>query len=281
MEHPFLARPTLRDIAEHLGVSTATVSLAMRGNERNLRRYAAKGGRSARRARIRLPQERREPAHFDDPHGGRNRQRRIRSVFRHPAGCAARGPRAGRPVGIPVPHQGVRLAPGGFSAHDVGVQRRRHHRLPGNRFHGAGFQRGTGSDFRPSCLFREPYSSFGFDHVINDDGEAAQLAVDRLVSLGHRRIAFVGGESGRKLLPAAARRIPGSSGAGTHPVRRGACPGLASQPHGGVRGGALGCRTGAAADGCHLLQRSGRAGAVLGTSTGRPVPRQELRAHRP
>jgi len=33
-----------------------------------------------------------------------------------------------------------------------------------------------------------------FDHVVNDDYEASVLAVGRLESLGHRRIAFVGGD---------------------------------------------------------------------------------------
>ena len=33
-----------------------------------------------------------------------------------------------------------------------------------------------------------------FDHVVNDDHQASVLAVGRLASLGHRRIAFVGGD---------------------------------------------------------------------------------------
>ena len=36
----------------------------------------------------------------------------------------------------------------------------------------------------------------GFDYVLGDDREAARLAAERLLTLGHRRIAVVGGELG-------------------------------------------------------------------------------------
>lgn len=37
-----------------------------------------------------------------------------------------------------------------------------------------------------------------FDHVINDDHAASRLATDRLLGLGHRRIAVVGGDPGAR-----------------------------------------------------------------------------------
>ena len=45
--------------------------------------------------------------------------------------------------------------------------------------------------FVSRALFDSP-----FDHVVNDDPESGRLATERLLTLGHRRIAVVGGDPG-------------------------------------------------------------------------------------
>ena len=49
----------------------------------------------------------------------------------------------------------------------------------------------------------------GFDYVVSDDREAGRLATERLLNLGHRRIAVVGGHPERKPLR---RAFAGPSG---------------------------------------------------------------------
>lgn len=46
----------------------------------------------------------------------------------------------------------------------------------------------------PTVFVSRIVSDLEFDHVVNDDRTAARIATERLLSLGHRRIAFVGGD---------------------------------------------------------------------------------------
>ena len=46
----------------------------------------------------------------------------------------------------------------------------------------------------PLVFVSRTMSDLGFDHVVNDDYQSTLLAMNRLLSLGHRRIAFVGGD---------------------------------------------------------------------------------------
>ena len=46
----------------------------------------------------------------------------------------------------------------------------------------------------PTVFVSRIVSELEFDHVVNDDRTAARIATERLLSLGHRRIAVVGGD---------------------------------------------------------------------------------------
>lgn len=46
----------------------------------------------------------------------------------------------------------------------------------------------------PTVFVLRTIAELGFDHVINDDREAVRLSTNRLLGFGHRRIAFVGGD---------------------------------------------------------------------------------------
>ena len=59
----------------------------------------------------------------------------------------------------------------------------------------------TAEDFRPMGGVMPPLvfisrtlSDLGFDHVVNDDYGASVLSMNHLLGMGHRRIAFVGGD---------------------------------------------------------------------------------------
>ena len=61
--------------------------------------------------------------------------------------------------------------------------------------------RSTPEDFRPKGGLMPPLVfvsralfGLGFDHVVNDDYEATVLPMNHLLGMGHRRIAFVGGD---------------------------------------------------------------------------------------
>lgn len=46
----------------------------------------------------------------------------------------------------------------------------------------------------PTVFVSRIVPELGFDHVVNDDRRAARMATERLLRLGHRRIAVVGGD---------------------------------------------------------------------------------------
>ena len=142
------------------------------------------------------------------------------------------------------------------------------------------FRRST-SPFRRSYSCRGQCSIQTFDFVINDDYEAGRLATERLLTLGHRRIAVVGGDPSaspfgermrghRAALERAHVAFDGSLVWTSVPTRLE-----------GFQGGALDYRARAPADGRDLLQRFDRPRAVPWLGEGRPLPRKELRAHRP
>lgn len=53
--------------------------------------------------------------------------------------------------------------------------------------------RDTVRDRFPTVFFSRSLDDSGFDHVISDDAHGVNLAMDELVRLGHRRIAWIGG----------------------------------------------------------------------------------------
>ena len=132
----------------------------------------------------------------------------------------------------------------------------------------------------PLVFVSRTFFDLPFDHVVNDDYEASVLAVNRLLSLGHRRIAFVGGD------PSASpwgERIRGIRAALEHAsvefddalVRQ--CVPTRSRR---IRGGEMDCGARTEADRGGLLQRCRRARARRRPSAGRHGSGQELRPDR-
>ena len=189
-----MARPTLRHIAEQLGVSTATVSLAMRDNERislNTRKRVkaalAENGYVYARSAASLRTDKTHTVgiilnNVSDPffsallasleealaktgrtvflcNTGESLERQgdfIRTMAEYNADGIIVSPA----IGSTVEH---------FSPRHVPVP--------------------------PLVFVSRAMLGSGFDHVISDDREAGRLATERLLSLGHRRIAVVGGDS--------------------------------------------------------------------------------------
>lgn len=188
-----MSRPTLRHIAEQLGVSTATVSLAMRDNER-----------------ISLSTRNRVKAALAE-HGYvyRRSAASLRTSKTHTVGVIINN--------VSDPFFGALLA----SLENALAQRGRTVYLCNTNEsceRQADFIRkmaeynadgiivcpaigSTAARFAPTRVPVPPLvfvsrtmADTGFDHVVNDDREAARLATERLLGLGHRRIAVVGGD---------------------------------------------------------------------------------------
>ena len=188
-----MARPTLRTIADKLGVSTATVSLAMRDSEK-----ISVGMR--RRVKDALVEE------------GYVYQR------------SAAGLRTSRTDTVGVIVNNVSdpffstllasledaLAKTGRTVFlcntDESVERQTEFIRKMSEYNADGIIvspaiRSTPEDFRPRGGLMPPLVfvsrtmfELDFDYVVNDDYEATVLPVNHLLSMGHRRIAFVGGD---------------------------------------------------------------------------------------
>ena len=189
-----MARPTLRTIADKLGVSTATVSLAMRDSNK-----ISTGMR--RRVKAALVEE------------GYVYQR------------SAAGLRTSRTDTVGVVVNNVcdpffstllasledALAKSGRTAFlcntNESVARQTDFIRKMSEYNADGIIvspaiGSTAEDFRPTGSLMPPLvfisrtmSDLGFDHVVNDDYAATVLPMNHLLGMGHRRIAFVGGDS--------------------------------------------------------------------------------------
>ena len=190
-----MTRPTLRHIAEQLGVSTATVSLAMRDNERisqstrdrvkaALVEFGYVYGRSA--ASLRTSKTHTVGVilnNISDPF--------FSSLLASLEDALAS---AGRTVFLCNTNEscerqadfirkmaeynadGIIVSPAIGSTPDDFSQKQ----VP----------------LPPLVFVSRTLFDSTFDHVVNDDYESGRLATDRLLGLGHRRIAVVGGDPG-------------------------------------------------------------------------------------
>lgn len=188
-----MTRPTLRHIADKLGVSTATVSLAMRGNERISQRT----------------QERVRAALEESGYIYGRSAASLRTSRTHTVGVILNN--------VSDPFFSALLA----SLEDALAQTGRTVFLCNtdeSRKRQADFLRimaeynadgiivcpaigSTPEHFSsenipvpPLVFVSRAFTDTAFDYVINDDHGAGRLATERLLGLGHRRIAVVGGD---------------------------------------------------------------------------------------
>ena len=188
-----MARPTLRTVADKLGVSTATVSLAMRDSKKIS---------SDTRVRVKVALAEAGYVYQRSAAG-------LRTSKTHTVGVIVNNvsdpffstllasleealARAGRTVflcntGESVARQTDFIRKmSEYNADGIIVSPAIH---------------STAEDFRPRCGAMPPVVfvsrtmfDLDFDHVVNDDFDATLLPMNHLLSMGHRRIAFVGGD---------------------------------------------------------------------------------------
>lgn len=188
-----MARPTLRTIADKLGVSTATVSLAMRdsrkissGTRERVKAALVAEGYVYQRSAAGLRTSRTDTVgvivnNLADPFFSTllaSMEQALaatgRTVFLcHTGESVARQTDFLRKMSE-YNADGVIMSPAvGSAAEDILALQR----------------------IMPPVVFvSRALFDLPFDHVVNDDHEASVLAVNRLAGLGHRRIAFVGGD---------------------------------------------------------------------------------------
>ena len=195
MEHKHAARPALRDIADHLGLSTATVSLAMRGHKR----VSAK-------TRIRV-----EDALSEFGYVYQRSAAILRTSKTQTVGVILNN------VSDPffstlLASVEENLSTTGrtmFLCHtDESPLRQTAFMRKMSEYNADGMIISPAIDSTPEqfesaqvalppiVFVSRTVPGLGFDHVLSDDADASRLAVNRLLSLGHRRIAFVGGVAG-------------------------------------------------------------------------------------
>ena len=188
-----MARPTLRTIADQLGVSTATVSLAMRGSTKislntreRVKAALAKSGYVYQRSAAGLRTSRTHTVgvivnNISDPF--------VSSLL---ASLEDELTKAGRTVFLCN------------TSESVIRQREFMHRMSEYNADGIIICPAIGSvpeDFSagsaampPLVFVSRALMDLRFDYVVNGGHEASLLAMRRLIDLGHRRIAFVGGD---------------------------------------------------------------------------------------
>lgn len=188
-----MPRPTLRTIADKLGVSTATVSLAMRdsrkistGTRERVKAALVEEGYVYQRSAAGLRTSRTDTVGIivnsaSDPFFGPllvSLEHALAAMGRTVFLCNS-GESVERQTDFirkmsEYNADGVIMSPAaGSTAEDILALRRV---MP------------------PLVFVSRTMFDLPFDHVVNDDREASVLAVDRLAILGHRRIAFVGGD---------------------------------------------------------------------------------------
>ena len=187
-----MATPTLRDIAEQLGVSTATVSLAMRGHKR-----ISENTRNRVNAAL-------EESGYVYRRGAAS----LRTSTTHTVGVILNNvsdpffsallasledalARTGRTVFLCNTDESL-------ERQDNFIQKMSEYNADGivvSPAIGSMLTHFTPKRFPvpPLVFVSRSLLDSEFDHVINDDYQAARCATERLVSLGHRRIAVVGG----------------------------------------------------------------------------------------
>ena len=189
------ARPTLKDVADRLGLSVSTVSLAMRGHER-----------ISEKTRKRVEEALSQFGYVYQRSGAILRTSKIDAV-----GVILNN--------VSDPFYSTLLASMEKALSETG-------RISflcnsnDSLFHQAAFIRkmsehnadgiivspaidSTPEHFKPAMVELPPIvfvsrtiPELGFDHVVSDDYESSRLAMNRLLALGHRKIAFVGGLPG-------------------------------------------------------------------------------------
>ena len=188
-----MARPTLRTIAEKLGVSTATVSLAMRDSKKissdmrkRVKAALAEAGYVYQRGAAGLRTSKTHTVgvvvnNVSDPF--------FSTLLASLEEALAE---TGRTVFLCNTNESV-------SRQADFMQRMLEYNADGVIVSPA--IRSTPEDFPSRSGLTSPLvfvsrTMFGldFDHVVNDDYEASVLPMNRLLGLGHRRIAFVGGD---------------------------------------------------------------------------------------
>lgn len=193
MERTKLARPTLRHIADQLGVSVATVSLAMHDNKRIS---------ESMRNRVKA-------ALADSGYIYGRGAASLRTSRTHTVGIILND------VSDPffsalLASLEEALAESGRTAflcntnESVARQAEFLRRMSEYNADGVIVSPAIGSTLEHFASVRYPLPPLVFisrslpdsdyDHVVNDDQEAARLATQRLLGLGHRRIAVVGGD---------------------------------------------------------------------------------------
>ena len=188
-----MAKPTLRTIAQTLGVSTATVSLAMRDSRKI-------SSDMRKRVKVALAE-----AGYVYQRGAAG----LRTSRTHTVGVIVNNvsdpffstllasleealSETGRTVFLCNTNESV-------SRQSDFMQKMLEYNADGVIVSPA--IRSTPEDFRfksgvtpPLVFVSRTIFELDFDHVVNDDFEASVLPMNRLLSLGHRRIAFVGGD---------------------------------------------------------------------------------------
>ena len=189
------AKPTLQDVADHLGISVATVSLAMRGHER-----------ISKKTRMRVDEALSQFGYVYQRSGAI-----LRTSKTHTVGVIVNN--------VSDPFFSTLLGPlekaltetGRISflchANESPLQQAAFmRRMSEYNADGMIISPAIGStpeQFKPATVDLPPIvfvsrtiPELGFDHVVSDDYQSSRLAMNRLLSLGHRKIAFVGGVPG-------------------------------------------------------------------------------------
>ena len=189
-KHP--ARPTLQDVADHLGLSLATVSLAMRGR-----------GRISKKTRMRVEKALAQFGYVYQRSGAILRTSRIHAVgvilnnVSDPFYSTLLGPleqaltETGRISFLchsnesPLHQDAFMRKMSEYNADGMIVS-------PAIGSRPEQFKPAT-VELPPIVFVSRTIPELGFDHVVSDDYRSSRLAMKRLLSLGHRKIAFVGG----------------------------------------------------------------------------------------
>lgn len=188
-----MTRPTLRVIADQLGVSTATVSLAMRDNKR-----ISEGMRNRVKAAL-----------VEAGYVYSRSAASLRTSKTHTVGVVLNNisdpffsallstleselVKAGRTVFLCNSNESV-------DRQANFIQRMSEYNADGvivSPAIGSSVDDFTSRRFPvpPLVFISRTFLGSNFDYVVNDDEEAARLATNRLLGLGHRRIAVVGGD---------------------------------------------------------------------------------------